>query len=145
MWNSFTTHRDPMATRRGKSTGDGPWRHRSKKSCKPFVVNQLVPMSEYVRTLFRNYREIRVRVLGHLKDSSANRANLTKKFRRSKSIKGGMKLSYETLASARLEGELHSGNLTPNRLSYSKFMEINARFAPKTNLSLQKFILKTWC
>ncbi len=33
-----------------------------EKELQPFVVNQFEPMSDYVRTLFRNYREIRVRV-----------------------------------------------------------------------------------
>jgi hypothetical protein len=59
------------------------------KELQPFAVNQFEPMSEYVRNLFRNYREIRVRVLGWLKDASVKRADLANRFRRPKSIKPG--------------------------------------------------------
>ena len=38
---------------------------------------------------FKNYREIRVRVLGWLKESSAKRAELTNRFRRSKTLHQG--------------------------------------------------------
>ena len=34
-----------------------------EKELQPFTVNKFEPLSDYIRTLFRNYREIRVRVL----------------------------------------------------------------------------------
>ena len=45
-----------------------------EKELQPFVPNQFEPVSDYVRTLFRNYRDIRVRVLGYLKEASEKRA-----------------------------------------------------------------------
>ena len=59
------------------------------KELQPFSVNQFEPISDYLKTLFRNYREIRVRVLGWLKDSSAKRADLANRFRRFKNIRPG--------------------------------------------------------
>ena len=59
------------------------------KELQPFMVNQFEPISDYLKTLFRNYREIRVRVLGWLKDSSAKRADLANRFRRLKNIQPG--------------------------------------------------------
>ena len=52
-------------------------------------MSQFEPARDYVKKLFRNYREIRVRVLGWLRESSAKRAELANRFRRSKSIKRG--------------------------------------------------------
>ena len=48
------------------------------KELQPFAVNQFEPACEYIKTLFRNYREIRVRVLGWMKKSSEKRADLSK-------------------------------------------------------------------
>ena len=59
------------------------------KELQPFSVNQFEPVSDYLKTLFRNYRKIRVRVLGWLKDSSAKRADLANRFRRFKNIRPG--------------------------------------------------------
>ena len=60
-----------------------------EKELQPFVVSQFEPLSEYCETLFRNYREIRVRVLGWIKDSSAKRAESVNRFRRSKTLRQG--------------------------------------------------------
>ncbi len=60
-----------------------------EKELQPFTKASFEPMSEFVRKLFRNYREIRVRVLGHLREASKKRAELANKFRRSKSLKPG--------------------------------------------------------
>jgi len=60
-----------------------------EKELQPFAVSQFEPVSDYIKTLFRNYREIRVRVLGWLKDSSEKRADLANRFRRSKRISIG--------------------------------------------------------
>ena len=37
-----------------------------EKELQPFAVNEFEPLSEYAKTLFRNYRQIRTRVLGWL-------------------------------------------------------------------------------
>ena len=42
-----------------------------------FVVNQFEPISEYTRQLISNYKQIRIRVLGWLRDPSEKRANLS--------------------------------------------------------------------
>ena len=60
-----------------------------EKELQPFTVCQFEPLSEYCKKLFRNYREIRVRVLGWLRDSSAKRALTVNKFRRSKTLRPG--------------------------------------------------------
>ena len=59
------------------------------KELQPFVVSQFEPASDYVKTLFKNYREIRVRVLGWLKQTTEKRADLANRFRRSKTVKVG--------------------------------------------------------
>ena len=63
--------------------------HVADKELQPFVVNEFEPMSDYVRKLFCNYREIRTRVLGWLFDASQKRAELTNRYRRNKAIKAG--------------------------------------------------------
>ena len=60
-----------------------------EKELQPFMVNQFEPVSEFTRQLFSNYRQIRVRVLGWLRDASEKRATLSNRFRRSKSVKPG--------------------------------------------------------
>ena len=47
------------------------------------------PVSELCKTLFKNYRQIKVRVLGWLKEARSKRAANTNKFRRSKTIRPG--------------------------------------------------------
>ena len=59
------------------------------KELQLFVVNQFEPITDYLKSLFKNYREIRVRVLGWLKDASAKRADLANRFRRFKNIQPG--------------------------------------------------------
>ena len=95
------------------------------KELQPFMVNQFEPISDYLKTLFRNYREIRVRVLGWLKDSSAKRADLANRFRRLKNIQPGDEVVVRDRVSARLEGGHRIGNLTLTRLSSLRFMAIN--------------------
>ena len=59
------------------------------KELQPFVINEFEPMSDYIKKLFCNYREIRVRVLGWLYEASQKRADLTNRHRRNKAIKAG--------------------------------------------------------
>ena len=59
------------------------------KELQPFSVCEFEPVGDYVKTLFKNYREIRVRVLGWLKESSEKRAELANRFRRSKTLRPG--------------------------------------------------------
>ena len=84
------------------------------KELQPFAVNQFEPMSEYVKNLFRNYREIRVRVLGWLKHASAKRADLTNKFRRSKNLKPGDEVVV------RDPRQRKAGGRTPYRQPYTE-------------------------
>ena len=60
-----------------------------EREFQPFQVAEFEPMSDYCRNLFRNYREIQVRVLGWLRKASEDRARLANRFRRSKDVKAG--------------------------------------------------------
>ena len=53
------------------------------------MTHQFEPVSDYIRTLFKNYRDIKVRVLGFKRDSSRKRAELANRSRRSKRIQVG--------------------------------------------------------
>ena len=57
------------------------------KELQPFAVNQFEPLSDYIQMFFKNHKEIRVRVLGWLKESSAKRAELANRFRKSECVK----------------------------------------------------------
>ena len=63
-----------------------------ERELQPFQVNEFEPLSDYVNKLFQNYREIRVRVLGWLKQASEKRAELANRFRQSKTIQSGMEV-----------------------------------------------------
>ena len=60
-----------------------------EKELQPFTVNQFEPVSEYIRKLFANSKQIRVRVLGWLREASEKRANLQNRFRRNNSVQPG--------------------------------------------------------
>ena len=60
-----------------------------EKELQPFVVNQFEPLSEHTRKLFANCKQIRVRVLGWLREASEKRASLQNRFRRNKSVQPG--------------------------------------------------------
>ena len=85
-----------------------------EKELQPFTVNKFEPLSDYIRTLFRNYREIRVRVLGWMKDSSAKRADLANRFRRSKSVRPGDEVVL------RDPRQRKAGGRTPYRQPYTE-------------------------
>ena len=51
-----------------------------------FTVEQFEPLSEYTKILCKNYRDIRVRVLGWLKESCMNRADLANRHRKLKTV-----------------------------------------------------------
>ena len=59
------------------------------KELQPFAVAQFEPVSELCKSLFRNYRQIKVRVLGWLKASREGRASNTNRFRKSKVVRAG--------------------------------------------------------
>ena len=63
-----------------------------ERALQPFIVNKFEPLSDYVAKLFQNYREIRVRVLTHLKASADKRQELANRFRKSKVVKPGMQV-----------------------------------------------------
>jgi len=84
------------------------------KELQPFVVNEFEPLSDYIKKLFRNYREIRVRVLGWLAEASAKRADLSNRFRRSKSLKVGDEVVV------RDPRQRKAGGRTPYRQPYTE-------------------------
>ena len=57
-----------------------------EKEFQPFAVNEFEQMSDYIRELFKNYREIKVRVLAWLRQASEKRADLSNRNRRSKRV-----------------------------------------------------------
>ena len=62
------------------------------RELQPFQVSEWEPLSEYAAKLFENYREIRVRVMGWLRQSSEKRAELANRFRNSKELRIGQKV-----------------------------------------------------
>ena len=62
------------------------------KELQPFQVKQFEPITEYCRKLFEQYREVRVTVLGYLRDTSGKRAELPTHSRKHKIITPGMKI-----------------------------------------------------
>ena len=60
-----------------------------EKELQLFAVEQFGPLSDFATNLFKNYREIRVRVLGQLTESSLKRADVVNRHRRSKQVKVG--------------------------------------------------------
>ena len=63
-----------------------------ERELQPFQIQEFEPVSEYIRNIFQCYREIRVKVLSHLKDKSLQRAELANRFRRNKQINVGDKV-----------------------------------------------------
>ena len=55
----------------------------------PFQIQEFEPVSDYIRKIFKAYREIKVKVLTHLQNASKQRAALTNRFRRQKTIRVG--------------------------------------------------------
>ncbi|MEC8937001.1 MAG: integrase zinc binding domain-containing protein, partial [Pseudomonadota bacterium] len=89
-----------------------------ERELQPFTVSEFEPVSEYVANLFRNYREIRVRVLGWLHASSTKRAELANRFRTSKKVLPGMQVVL------RDPRHRKAGGRTPYRLPYSDPSEV---------------------
>ena len=59
----------------------------------PFEVMDFEPLSDHVRSIFAQYKQIRNIVLEHYRKSSSKRAALANRFRRDRTIVKGMKLS----------------------------------------------------
>ena len=89
-----------------------------ERELQPFTVSEFEPVSEYVANLFRNYREIRVRVLGWLHASSTKRAELANRFRTSKKVLPGMQVVL------RDPRHRKAGGRTPYRQPYSDPSEV---------------------
>ena len=61
------------------------------RDLQPIQVNEFEPLTDYVGRLFQSYRDIRVRVLGFLRETSAKRAELANRFRCGKKPQVGQK------------------------------------------------------
>ena len=86
------------------------------KEMQPFVVAPFEPISEFASSLLRNYRHIRTRVLGWLKQSSAKRADLANCYRRSKKLKVGCHVIFRDARQRK------AGGRTPYRLPYTRIL-----------------------
>ena len=53
------------------------------------MADQFEPVSDYVKTIFSNYREIKARVYSRLRETSAKRAQLANRSRRGKKVQVG--------------------------------------------------------
>jgi hypothetical protein len=69
----------------------------------PLEEGRYEAISEYARRLFKQYREVKVRVLDHLKRASEARALLANRFRKESEYKVGDRVVYRT-PKARTEG-----------------------------------------
>jgi hypothetical protein len=92
----------------------------------PFTVNEFEPMSEYVASLFRPHREVRVLFLGFLQDSSCEWAEMANRFRTSKSVQPGMSVVLRDPRHRKAGGGLHIGSLTLTLEKFSKCLATNA-------------------
>ena len=89
-----------------------------ERELQPFQVNEFEPISDYVAKLFKNYREIRVRVLGWMQEKSRKRAELANRFRTSKQIQPGMQVVL------RDPRHRKAGGRTPYRQPYTDPCEV---------------------
>ena len=53
------------------------------------------PISEYARTLFRSYRDLKVRIAGWQSAASEKKADLANRYRKSKEVKVGDRVLYK--------------------------------------------------
>ena len=57
-----------------------------ERELQPFQVQEFEPLDDYVRKLFRTYRDIKVKVMTHLQSKSLERAELANRFRKGKNL-----------------------------------------------------------
>ena len=81
-----------------------------ERELQPFQIQEFEPVEEYAKKLFQTYRELKVKVLTHLKSKSLERAELTNRFRRSKSFQVGDRVIVRDPRHKRAGGELHTNN-----------------------------------
>ena len=60
-----------------------------ERELQPFQISEFEPVDQYLRNIFRVYREVKVHVTRHMASKSLNRAELANRFRRQKILKKG--------------------------------------------------------
>ena len=78
-----------------------------ERELQPFQVNELEPLDDYLRNLFRGYRELRTIILNHLQSKSLERSELTNRFRIMKGIKEGDRVILRDQRQKRAGGRGH--------------------------------------
>jgi len=65
-----------------------------EKDLTPLDMLSFEPVTEYVKALFKQYREVKVKVLDHWRKSSEARANLANRYRKALTLKEGDRVVY---------------------------------------------------
>ena len=86
-----------------------------EKELQPFRVKQFEPLTEYCAKLFEQYREIRVKALGYLRESQEKRAELANRARKHKVITPGMRVMLRDPRHRKAGGEDRIRNLSMTR------------------------------
>ena len=60
-----------------------------ERELQPFQIQEFEPVSDYIRKIFKAYRELKVKALTFLQDKSKQRAELANRFRRNKTVRAG--------------------------------------------------------
>ena len=76
------------------------------KELAPFVVEDFEPVSDYAKSLFRSYREVRAKVIGWYAGTSETRAELANRFRKNTEFQREIVWSIAILGHHRLGGGL---------------------------------------
>ena len=87
-----------------------------EKEIQKFQVLDCEPVTEYAKSVFKAYRDIRTRVVGWYAATSAQRAELANRWRKTKHVEVGQKVVYRDPGQKRLGGERHGRNRFPTRV-----------------------------
>ena len=85
-----------------------------EKELKAFEVLAFEPMTDYARNLFKQYREVRAKVLEWRAIASEKRAEVANRYRKVKEVELGAMVVYRDPKN-RLGGGHHGGNNYPRR------------------------------
>ena len=99
-----------------------------ERDLQPFQVQEFEPLEDYVRNIFRNYRELKVKVLTHLQSKFLERAELANRFRRIKSVEVGDRVIL------RDQRQKRPGGRTPYKQPLSDPMTVKNRHGNKVTL-----------
>ena len=102
-----------------------------EKELKAFEVLAFEPMTDYARNLFKQYREVRAKVLEWRAIASEKRAEVANRYRKVKEVELGAMVVYR-------DPKNRAGGRTPWRKQLSSPMQVVARRANKCDLKDEK-------